>query len=156
MVYRALCQSVICYCISVWGGAVKTYLITLERAQRAILKVAFGLPFLTHTPIVYRTAEVLTVRQLFILQSILTFHSKNSIVHSGRSRRTRTCIRLNNFYKTKFAQRFQMYSGNFLYIKLNSTLNLVHLNRYECKKSVTRHLQNLSYDDTESLLAKLS
>ena len=39
MIFLALCQSVIGYCITVWGGAAKINFLRLERAQRAILKV---------------------------------------------------------------------------------------------------------------------
>jgi hypothetical protein len=35
--YFALAQSVIGYCVSVWGGACKTHLLQLERAQRSLL-----------------------------------------------------------------------------------------------------------------------
>lgn len=44
-VYYALCQSVFTYCITSWGGAAKSHLLKLERAQRAILKVSLFLPF---------------------------------------------------------------------------------------------------------------
>ncbi|RVE47350.1 hypothetical protein evm_007949 [Chilo suppressalis] len=39
-VYYALCQSLLSYCITNWGGVPKTTLLKLERAQRVILKVA--------------------------------------------------------------------------------------------------------------------
>ncbi|KOB72121.1 Uncharacterized protein OBRU01_11332, partial [Operophtera brumata] len=45
IVYKAVCLSVIQYCISVWGGTHKTYLLPLERAQRRILKVMLFKPF---------------------------------------------------------------------------------------------------------------
>jgi hypothetical protein len=34
-IYLALCQSIIQYCITSWGGALKTNIMPLERAQRA-------------------------------------------------------------------------------------------------------------------------
>ncbi|PZC80534.1 hypothetical protein B5X24_HaOG214575 [Helicoverpa armigera] len=39
-VYYALCQSVIQYCIRIWGSAGKSTFIILERAQRALIKVS--------------------------------------------------------------------------------------------------------------------
>lgn len=35
-IYISLAQSVLSYCISVWGGATKTQFLQLERAQRAL------------------------------------------------------------------------------------------------------------------------
>ncbi|PZC80993.1 hypothetical protein B5X24_HaOG213647 [Helicoverpa armigera] len=37
-IYQALAQSIISYCITAWGGACKSYMISLERAQRSLLK----------------------------------------------------------------------------------------------------------------------
>ncbi|XP_063837548.1 probable RNA-directed DNA polymerase from transposon BS isoform X1 [Ostrinia nubilalis] len=42
MVYYALCQSLLTYCITSWGGAPKSSMLHLERAQRAILKISCG------------------------------------------------------------------------------------------------------------------
>lgn len=39
MIYYALAQSVMDYCGEIWSGALKTHLLTLERAQKSILKV---------------------------------------------------------------------------------------------------------------------
>lgn len=40
-VYIALAQSVMSYCISIWGGATKTKFLDAERAQRCLLKTMF-------------------------------------------------------------------------------------------------------------------
>ena len=74
-IYQALCQSIIQYGITSYGGAPKTLLISLERAQRAILKVATRRPFLFPTQLLYKSCNVLTVRQLFIMYIILKQHS---------------------------------------------------------------------------------
>lgn len=44
LIYIALCQPIINYCIGVWGGTGKHSMMELERAQRAILKVMLGKP----------------------------------------------------------------------------------------------------------------
>lgn len=48
-VYLALCQSIISYCISSWGGASVSALLPLEIAQRAVLKVCTFRPRLYPT-----------------------------------------------------------------------------------------------------------
>ena len=40
-IYVALAQSVLLYCIPIWGGAAKTKFIHLERAQRALIKLMY-------------------------------------------------------------------------------------------------------------------
>lgn len=33
-IYKAIVECVVTYCVTSWGGAAQSYLITLERAQR--------------------------------------------------------------------------------------------------------------------------
>lgn len=69
LVYYAPCQSLTLYCILCWGSAVKTFMVQAESAQQAVLKVMFRKPFKYPTLSVYSEAEVLNVRQLFILKT---------------------------------------------------------------------------------------
>jgi hypothetical protein len=41
LIYVSLAQSVLTCCITVWGGAIRTRLLDLERAQRSLLKVMY-------------------------------------------------------------------------------------------------------------------
>lgn len=79
-VYFALCQSLIEYCLPSWGGALKSHLIQLERAQRSDLKVMLKKPFLYPTSKLYQESSILSVRQLFILKVTLKVH--RTVVHS--------------------------------------------------------------------------
>lgn len=48
-IYIALAQSVLTYCIPIWGGATKTKFLDVERSQRALLKTIYFKPYrLTH------------------------------------------------------------------------------------------------------------
>ena len=58
-VYYSLAQSIFTYCIVVWGGAVKTFIMRLERAQRAVLKVMLNKPLRFPTCELYGISEVL-------------------------------------------------------------------------------------------------
>ena len=75
-IYFALAQSLIKYCISSWGGCSKYTILELESTQTAILKVSSSLTFRYPTALLctYKETKVLTVRQLFILQTILKQH----------------------------------------------------------------------------------
>lgn len=155
-VYYALCQSIITYCITTWGGAAKTILLPLERAQRAVLKVSTFRPILFPTQLLYQSCNVLTVRQLFILNTLLKQHTKlpyNSLVTDRR--RKDICM---DSYRLRhsFMYRFFIFLGPFLYNKVNAILSMYALKTVYCKNVITTWLQNLSYDDTEKLLIVLS
>ncbi|CAG9125730.1 unnamed protein product [Plutella xylostella] len=57
---RGVDKSILTYCIEVWGGAAQTHLMRLERAQRALLKVAYFLPVLHPTAQLYNKVQVLS------------------------------------------------------------------------------------------------
>lgn len=154
-IYISLCQSIITYCISAWGGACKYNLIKLERSQRAILKVCNSLPFRFPSHELYQRCHVLTVRQLFVQNTILKQHTilpfKSSLLEYRRKN-----IFPTKAVSTSYAQRFFNYLGPFLYNKINNKLSVYPLNRHECKKKITDYLQKLNYDDTEALLSIIS
>lgn len=153
MVYYALCQSILGYCISSWGGACKSYLEQLEIAQRAVLKICTFKPFLFPTEELYKYCEVLTVRQLFILSIIIKQHKidPNSLDDQQRSKRLNIIPRTNTC-NTIFSQRFHYFLGCFLYNKANKILCLQTKSVYECKKVVSDWLLKLNYCETENLL----
>ena len=155
-VYYALAQSIICYCITSWGGAPKTTLIEIERAQRAILKVLSFLPYRYPTEQLYKENKVLTVRQLFVLHTLLKQHTRlvyNPKLSKGKRRydpvETHHLRR-----KTIFARRFFCYLGGYLYNKTHKVLHIFNLTKSKCKKRLTDWLLNLNYNDTENLLIK--
>jgi hypothetical protein len=77
-IYISLAESILTYCIPVWGGATKTKFLELERAQRSLLKVIHTKPYRFPTTQLYMTADVLSVRKLYILNLILKTH-KNTV-----------------------------------------------------------------------------
>lgn len=152
-VYLALGQSVIQYCITSWGGAPKTYLLPLERAQRAILKVANFHPFLYPTDLLYKSCNVLTVRQLFITHLVLKQHTMLSYnIESTNKRRNDIVCESNASSKYAFVNRFYTFLGPFLYNILNRKLSIYKLNNYDCKKVILQFLLSISYSETEDLL----
>lgn len=73
-VYYSLCQSLLTYCITIWGGTATSHLLKLERAQRAVIKVMFRKPRLYNTNKLYEECRLLTVRQLFIFNTVIRYH----------------------------------------------------------------------------------
>lgn len=156
MIYYALCQSILTYCITTWGGAAKSHLIHLERAQRAVLKVSCSLPFFFSTTELYRKTEVLTVRQLFVLQTILKKHSQlpyTPVRITNKRRKDRVCMIPG--FKTRLSQRFFCYLGAYLYNRASLAAEIHPLPTFQCKKKLISWLHTLTYTETEKLLTSL-
>lgn len=153
LVYTALCESILSYSIIVWGGASKTNLLTLERAQRAVLKVASFRPFLYPTSELYTFCDVLTVRQLYIVQSLLRQHGSTIFDPHFRKKRRKDRVFNRNATKTSFCQRFSHFRGPYLYNKINRILDLYPLLKRNCKIKIVTWLKKLNYEETEDLLS---
>lgn len=152
MVYYTLCQSIISYCISVWGGAIKTNFLRVERAQRAILKVMTRKPYRYPTTQLYSDCKVLTVRQLFVLQCIFRTHSTTPPSDPKKRRNLPTGTQ----HKTTFAQH-QFYTlSAYIYKKIHKQLNILDLNRHKLKSKVTEWLLQQDYSSTETLLTYIA
>jgi hypothetical protein len=154
LVYLSLCQSILAYCITVWGGSSKTSLIKLERAQRAVLKVGYFKPFLYPTKDLYSLTDVLSVRQLFILNTVLKQHSiinYDPSVNANKRRKHTVCHPITQC-STTFSRRFFGYLGSFLYNKINRALDIYPLSKHQCRKTLTNWLKSFDYDETEKLL----
>lgn len=152
-VYYALCQSIIDYCITAWGGTVKTNLMAIERAQRAVLKVMLFKPKLYPTAQLYNDCQVLTVRQLFIARLITLQHSRTPYYPESLSHRRRKDMVCQLMpVRLTYTKRFSNYLGPFLFNKLSKVKPLYKLPNFECKQIVTNYLLTLSYEETENLL----
>lgn len=152
-VYYALAQSILSYCITSWGGAVKSLLLRVERAQRAVLKVLINKPSFFPTTNLYSLCQVPTVRQLFILNSVLRKHSQLYYDHNliNLKRRSDRICKIES-RRTAAANRHFYYIGSHLYNRINKLLNIYPLTLFKCKEKCLVWLQTLSYEDTESLL----
>lgn len=148
MIYFSLCQAILGYCITVWGGAAKTLLLRVERAQRAILKVMTKKPFRYPTTELYSNCKVLTVRQLFVLKSILRTHK--SLPPPDRNKRTLALPSAQ--HRTSFARHQYYILSLHLYKTVNRNIKIMDLNSHNLKNKLTEWLLQRDYSFTESLL----
>lgn len=153
-IYKALVESLLCYCICAWGGAAQTHLIQLERAQRAVLKVLMSLPIRHPTLLLYENTKLLSVRRLFVYQLIRRFHSKLAPhIPVPAKRIVRYPV---PFVRTSFAQK----SFNFLaprtYNILQRKLNLIQYTNRQIKKLLHHHLLGLSETYISILITPLN
>lgn len=151
-IYKTLVQSILTYCLPIWGGTYKTKFIGIERAQRAILKVILRKRKSFSTYELYKQANVLTVRQLYILQCILRVHKNLPINTKTLEKRNRYAVIKFKTSNTVFASNQFCNSSISIYNKINRVLNLYGMTYKECKKTTTSWLKSLSYEDTEELL----
>lgn len=150
MTYHALAESILTYCIPSWGGAAKTFLQSLEIAQRGVLKVATKRPIHFPTTELYKLCDVLTVRQLFVLKTNLLQHHRTPYDPILKRRKDLICH--TPFPKLTFTKRHNVYLGPYLYNKINKILPIHQITSYECNLRLTKYLKSLSYDDTEKLV----
>lgn len=154
LVYKALCQSLILYCIRVWGGAAKTKMIMLERAQRAVLRVMLRKPFRYSTNDLYNEAAVLRVRQLYILRTTV------SMLRTVRSSPDYNSLLKRRVFKvnvpavtTAFAKRLPRFLFPFLFNKICQKLPSIKTSTsHEAKITIENWLLNLDYVKTEEIL----
>lgn len=147
-VYYALCQSILYYGISAWGGTCKTHLIRLERSQRMVLKVMMNKNFQYSTEKLYKETRVLTVRQLYISNILQTLNISENETTSKRRPHIVHKKRLN----TAFAQRHKSTRAVIIYNKISKSLNLNRICKSKRKTTLHKYLNNLNYTDTENLL----
>lgn len=159
MVYFAICQSIIQYGVSIWGGAGKSTMIELERAQRAVLKVLLKKPFFYPTDLLYNEFQVLRVRQLYILNAYLRTHQTIKIRPDYDSLTSKRIFHIPLQRTTSLlARRCPAYLHTFVYNKVTSSLpyDMKELSFFKCKRVVKKWLLSLSYDDSENILTSLN
>lgn len=153
LVYKALSQSLLMYCIRVWGGAAKSFMIVLERAQRAVLKVMLQKPFTFSTNQLYMEAKVLRVRQLFIVKAATSVHSTvlKSPEYDQLVKRRVFKIAAPSV-NTAFAKRHPSYLLPHIYNRICHKLKIKTLPTRSAKQKIEYWLSSLDYTDTETIL----
>lgn len=153
MIYSALCVSILTYCNTSWSGAAKTTILSLERAQRAVIKVMTRKPFRYPTQLLYKETSLLTVRQLFVLQVLIKKHAElhyDPSIYIRKRRHDVVCCSIKK--RTAMAKRHYQMISSYLYNNVNAKLHIYPLSKYELKAKVTNWLLSLNYTATEDLL----
>jgi hypothetical protein len=151
-IYYSLSRSILSYCICVWGGACKTFMINLERSQRSLLKVMTFSPLRFPTKLLYEKCEILTVRQLYILHLLLKQHKATPYDKKTLNKRTTVGICKLPKVRTAFARRQHTFFSKYLYRKVNKKVDFYPLTLRDAKFKIRKWLLTLSYEQTESLL----
>lgn len=151
-VYISLAQSIISYCLPIWGGALKTKFLEVERAQRALLKVMLFKKRRFSTSSLYSIANVLTVRKLYIVLTLLKKHQMLTFDPDLIKRRRHHNVAASKRTFTKFSRSQFSFLSTFLYNRVNKILNIYPLRRNECKRVLIEWLMSMEYGEAEGLL----
>lgn len=154
-VYSSLCSSIINYCILAWGGVHKTTLLKLERAQRSVLKTIHFKPYRYPTDLLYKEANTLTVRQIYIFKLIKSQHKLKNRLPNTNVRRKHVIFHT-PLHHTNFAQHFSPFLGPYIYNRINKILSISQKNSFELKKIVFKWLHSMDYTETEKQLEILA
>lgn len=152
-IYLALGKSVIQYCITIWGGVSKTILKPLEISQRSILKVSSFRTYRYPTYHLYQSCEVLTVRQLFVLLTILRQHCLVGFQPCTETRRRATAPNLVRLaFRHVYVGKYFCFLGPYLYAKIHGILSIYNENKKQCHGKIFKFIHKLFYEEPENIL----
>ena len=144
------------YCIPVWGGTFKTVMLRVERAQRAVLKVIYFRKRDYPTALLYSEAQVLTVRKLYILRTVLRRHSTMPLDNNLCNRRTGFPVCESVHCHTALARRHYRAQSSQMYNKIHKKICIYKLTLHKIKQILKPWLLSLNYDDTEKVIISIS
>lgn len=155
LVYLALCQSVLTYCIRCWGGSSKSYMLEVERAQRSVLKVMYKKPRMYPTTLLYEESKVLSLRKLYILKVVLMQH--RIIINSTEYEQllSKRVFKISKpSVNTAFAQRFAPFLHTHIYnvVVKECEGGIKECTVKEAKRKVLIWLNKIDYDATETTI----
>lgn len=158
-VYFSLCQSILIYGISAWGGAADTYIKLLNTAHKALIRTMFKKPYLYPTENLLIKNKILDIRKLFIKKIIHTNCIKSSPSHISHSQNTRA--KSNNHLqvpkiKSTLAKKHESYLAPSIFnIFLKETQHTTQTNRKCTYKYFNTWLMNKKRNCINKLLANL-
>lgn len=151
-IYVALAQSIIVYCITLWGGALKTKFLEVERAQRALLKVMYFKKRRFPTQSLYLYADLLSVRKLYVICAVLKKHKSLGFFPDQEMRRRKDKVVQIPFVHTRFAQNQFSHLAPQIYNKINKKLNIYSMTLRDCKSELIKWLKCLDYNEIETFI----
>ena len=133
LLYSSLIKSQLTYCVSIWGGACKTYLDKLISLQKKAIRIVVGAPYNSHTQPLFGKLKVLEFSDLYKLSLIKLANSKiNPTYDTPKSpfecfkiqpatvtRSNKTTNLIIPFCSTKSLERLCIHQVPFIYNNLN-------------------------------------
>lgn len=119
IIYTALVESILNYGIMGWGGVGQTYLKPLENLQKRILKIIFNKEKLFSTKLLFKEANLFSIRQLYCYNLLIHQHKnrgrKPTITHKYNTRNKQLGHFKIDFKSKTIGQRHFLYTAPKLY-----------------------------------------
>lgn len=150
VIYSALAESVVRYCILIWGGVFQESLNNMNVVQNTLLKILFKKDRAHSTEMLYAEVGVLNVRQLYTFRCLMwmfeirdSWDTSTSLVHI-----TRCAQHLEvPFFRMTHLQRFPFFQAPKLYNSLPvqiKTINTKNKYRKEVHKHIKANYKNIN------------
>lgn len=155
IVYVSLAESIIRYCIVIWGGLYENALGALAVMQNTILKILFKKDALYSTRLLYSELNIFNIRKLYIYETLLwTFKNGETIQHVdyevGCNTRAMTDrAMLVPLFRKSHLQRFVFYYGPKIYNCLPQNIRNV-ATKTAFKKYIKQYVDE-NYDEIKNL-----
>lgn len=117
MVYDALAESILRYCIIIWGGLYENRMKMLQTIQNTLLKILFKKDHYQSTEVLYKEVNVFNIRKLYTYHTMLWMHNSKTdlVIHDYHTRnQAKVSVQIPLYTKTH-TQRFLFYYGPKLY-----------------------------------------
>nr|CAI5841740.1 unnamed protein product [Callosobruchus analis] len=134
--YNALIESILKYCITIWGGAFSTTLNNLQRPQSTLLKIIYHKIKLSSTELLYHETQVFRIKHIYVYQCLLKMYSKqDSFKKLSTVPRATTNFNLGvHFFKKTLTQKTFLYHGPNFFNILSADLKCIKkFNQYKNK-----------------------
>lgn len=149
MVYFSLAESLIRYCILIWGGLYQESLKALNIIQRGILKILFKKDRKHSTEALFSEVEVMTVRQLYVCSCLMWMYRNNNgsndeqSVHYLRDEIVTRHHRAAEvpFFRSSHLQRFVFFQGPKLFNMLPPEIKEIST-KSRFKKTIIRFIMS--------------
>lgn len=127
IVYSSFVQSMIQYCILIWGGARKKYINKLFIAQKAVLKIMLKRNRRYPTEQVFQEAQIHSLNKLFVKQLIIHSHklSQQGTVHNHQYNTRNVTFLTTPRARAEISRRFCSYISIRFYNRVPRELKLV-------------------------------
>lgn len=148
MVYDALAESIMRYCIITWGGLYNTLLHNLEVIQNTLIKILFKKEKRYSTELLYDNTGLFNIRKLYTYQCLLwMFKTPTSYRNHKYGTRAIANQSVNvPFCRKSHTQRFVFYFAPTLYnmlpVKIKNITNK-HKLKKELKSYVNQNFNNI-------------
>lgn len=135
LVYNSLVESVLRYCITIWGGMFGNVLNSVQVIQNTIIKIIYKKSKLSDTQKLYVESNLLNVRSLYATNCLFWMYTNKSTFYMTKSNNTRSMQNLHVYvpmFKKAHTQRTIFYFGPKLYNVLPLVLkNNTHFKKYK-------------------------